>query len=100
MLSKLTSRKFWVAIVSIIVGVLGVLGADDSLIQMVSSVGLILIPAIVYIITEGRIDAAALNQIDMDAVIEAIKEYFAGSTEGTATETVTTDTATTAETRG
>jgi len=76
MQAKLTSRKFWVAVISIIVGVLGFLGADDNAIQFVSGAGLILIPGIIYIITEGRIDAAALQKIDIEELLETIKDYL------------------------
>jgi len=86
MIEKLTSRKFWVAIISIIAGVLGVLGANDNIIQLVSSAGLILVPAVIYIITEGKIDAAALSSVDADALIEAIKKYFLSNSKETETE--------------
>jgi len=76
MKEKLTSRKFWVAVISIIVGILGVFGADDSLIQLVSSIGLILIPAIIYIITEGKIDAVALRTIDFEQLLAEIKKFL------------------------
>ncbi|MDP4152580.1 MAG: hypothetical protein Q8865_03940 [Bacillota bacterium] len=71
---KLTSRKFWIAVISIITGILGVMGAGDNAIQAVSSAGLILIPAITYIIAEGKIDASAASQIDLDALLEVIKK--------------------------
>jgi uncharacterized repeat protein (TIGR02543 family) len=73
--TKLSSRKFWVAIISIIAGILGVLGADDDLIKMVSSVGLILIPTIIYIFIEGKIDASALSSVDIEALIKALQVY-------------------------
>ena len=80
MMQKLTSRKFWLAVISIVTGIMGVLGANDNAIQTVSSVALILIPAVVYIFAEGKVDAAAVQsavqQIDLDALVEAIKEYF------------------------
>ncbi len=72
---KLSSRKFLVTLISVIAGLLGLFGANDAVVQLVSSVGLILVPAIVYIVTEGKIDAAAA-QIDFDALLEAIKEYL------------------------
>lgn len=80
MRKKLASRKFWVAAVSIAAGVLGALGAEDSLVQMVSAVGLVLVPAVVYILTEGKLDAAALRAVDLDALGTAVSEYLAGKT--------------------
>ena len=91
MKAKLTSRKFWVAIVSILVGILGVLGASDDTIQMVSSVALILIPGIIYIVTEGKIDSAAAGAVDMAALIAAIKKYLAAE-ESTEEETANAET--------
>ncbi len=74
---KLTSRKFWMAIITIIVGILGVFGVADTTVETVSSLALILVPGIVYIFTEGRIDAAAVaKQIDFDALLEQIGELF------------------------
>lgn len=76
MMQKLKSRKFWVAIISIIVGILGVFGASDNVIQLVSSAGLILIPGIVYIVTEGKIDASAVSSVDVAELVETVKEYI------------------------
>lgn len=77
MQEKLTSRKFWMAIITIIMGVLGVLGADDNIIQMVSSIGLVLIPAVIYIIVEGKIDAAAVaKQVNWDEIFDILNDYF------------------------
>lgn len=55
------------ALVSVIVGIMGMFGVADGTIEMVSSSALILIPIIVYIVTEGKIDAAAVDQV-VDAV--------------------------------
>lgn len=79
MAEKLKSRKFWVAALSILVGVLGLLGAEESLLQLLSSAGLILVPAVVYMITEGKIDAAAVQAVDMEALASAVKEYMEAS---------------------
>lgn len=76
MKDKLTSRKFWLALISIIVGILGIFGADDNLIQSISSILLILVPAVIYIITEGRIDAAALQHIDLDDLLDSCKKLL------------------------
>ncbi len=74
---KLTSRKFWVAIISIIVGILGVFGVADSTIETISSLTLILVPGIVYIFSEAKVDAAAAaRQIDLEALFEILDEYY------------------------
>ena len=90
MLAKLTSRKFWITIISIIAGILSLLGTDDQIITAVSSIALILVPAIIYIITEGKIDAAALQQIDIEQLAETIQKLFR-TTETIGPITVTDD---------
>lgn len=57
MKNKLTSRKFWVAIISIITGILGILNCDDNIIIFVGSALTVIIPTVVYIITEGKVDS-------------------------------------------
>lgn len=66
--SKLTSRKFWVAAVGIISGV--VLIANGNTVEGAST----LIASIVgYLVAEGIIDAKAVNTIT-DSVEDAIEE--------------------------
>lgn len=74
---KLISRKFWLAIISILTGVLGLFGVADSTIEMVSSVALILVPAIAYIFVEGKVDAAAVaGKIDFEALRNLFEEFL------------------------
>lgn len=74
MLEKFKSRKFLMATLSVIVGIMGMFGVADNTIEMVSSIALILIPIITYIITEGKIDAAAVNQVvsSIDDIIDIL----------------------------
>lgn len=58
---KLTSRKFWMALITLVSGILGMIGADDNVVQIIASGALTLVPTIIYIITEGRIDAASVG---------------------------------------
>ena len=76
MKSKLTSRKFWLAVITIITGILGLFGVADTTIETVSSILLILVPAIVYIFAEGKIDAAAAKKIDFEALLKEIQVLF------------------------
>lgn len=57
MIEKITSRKFWVALISIITGILGIVNCDDNIIVFVGSALTVIIPTVVYIITEGKIDS-------------------------------------------
>lgn len=104
MLDKLKSRKFLMAVASVIVGILTMLGLPDNFIALVSGAALVIIPVITYIATEGRIDAAAVNLTtdavkEIMALIEAYKtEASIISTEKT-TSTETTASAIAAETK-
>jgi len=41
---------------------------------MIGSMLMILVPGIVYIFTEGKIDAKAVNQVDLDALLELFED--------------------------
>lgn len=60
--AKLKSRKFLVALAGIIVGVALISGADSGAITAVSGAVTALASVVSYILTEGRIDAAAVGQ--------------------------------------
>lgn len=60
---KLMSRKFLIAAVTVIAGIAGMCGADDSIVETISGALMALVPCIIYIATEGKIDAAAIGQI-------------------------------------
>lgn len=58
---KLTSRKLWLAIAGVATGIAMVLGADASEIQTVAGAITSLVSAVAYIIVEGRVDAASVQ---------------------------------------
>ena len=58
---KLTSRKLWMAIAGVATGIALALGADASEIQTVTGAVTALISAVVYIITEGKVDAESVK---------------------------------------
>lgn len=55
--SKLTSRKFWVAIVTFITSIITAFGASDSVVAQVTGIIMAGATAIAYIIGEGLVDA-------------------------------------------
>ena len=57
--AKLTSRKFWVTLISLLTGIAQLLGADGDLVSVVSGAALALVPVVIYILSEGRIAAAS-----------------------------------------
>lgn len=74
-LANLGSRKFLIALVSIISGILTLMNCNDSLIQFVCSLIMILVPAVTYIITEGVLDYTSICTM-LENVAEIINEYI------------------------
>lgn len=73
---KLTSRKLWAAIVGVITGLAMVFGLDEGVITNVSGAVVSAASIVVYIYTEGKVDAAAVGQAaeeEQDAA-EAVKD--------------------------
>ena len=58
---KLTSRKLWAAVVGVILGVATIFGLDEGVISTVSGAIMAMGSVIIYIVTEGKIDAAAVG---------------------------------------
>lgn len=75
-LKKLTSRKLWMAIAGVATGVAMALGADGGDIGTVAGAVTTIISIIVYIVTEGKIDAEGVkNAIEQTTdAIEVITE--------------------------
>ena len=71
MMQKLTSRKLWVAISTILSGVLMLFGFADTSVEMITGAVLILGGAIGYIAGEAKIDAARIKEAT-DAVIDIV----------------------------
>ena len=65
-LKKLTSRKFIMAVVSVVIGVAMVFGIEGSeIVEIVSTIGGIVTAlggAVVYINAEAKVDAAAVKE--------------------------------------
>ena len=68
---KLTSRKFLAALAGLVSGLAMVFGLDESIISQVSGAVVSVASVIAYIITEGKIDAAAVGDAAED-VAEAV----------------------------
>jgi uncharacterized membrane protein len=72
---KLSSRKLWAAIVGVIMGVAMVFGLDESTITDVAGAVVSIVSLMTYIITEGKIDAAAAEKlVGIDKVIEIVND--------------------------
>ncbi len=63
---KLTSRKLWLAVAGLIVGVLALFGVNADMAQQVSGVIMALGSVVAYIVGEGLVDAAAAGSDSSD----------------------------------
>lgn len=58
---KLSSRKLWAAVAGVVAGLAVVFGLDADVISTVSGAVVAVASVITYIVTEGKIDAAAVK---------------------------------------
>lgn len=75
-LNKLASRKLWAAVAGIILGTALAFGVDGDTITTVSGTITALCSLVTYILTEGRIDAAAAGQAAgaVQQAVDAVRE--------------------------
>ena len=64
MKQKLTSRKFWAAVVGVITGLAMVFGLDEGVISTVAGAVTALASIIAYISAEGAVDVARLKELE------------------------------------
>ena len=69
--TKLTSRKFWAAVVGVIMGVATVFGLDEGVISTVAGSVMTVASILGYILTEGIIDK---TRIDNDLMRGSVHE--------------------------
>lgn len=88
---KLSSRKLWAAVAGVVTGLAMAFGLDENIISTVAGAVTALASVVVYIMTEGKIDAAAVAKAieaaqDAKKVIEESESEPTeeGTTEGTA----------------
>lgn len=58
---KLTSRKFWIALAGLVVGILALWKVDANTVTQISGVVMSLGSVIAYILGEGLVDSAAVG---------------------------------------
>ena len=71
MRKKLSSRKLWAALAGLVSGLAMAFGLDESVMTQVTGAVVSVASVIAYIVTEGKIDAAAVGQAAED-VAEAV----------------------------
>ena len=84
MLEKFTSRKFIIAVLTIVAGVATALTEVGGEIGAICGIVAAIIAAVAYIIVEGNIDAKAVQLIKEAA--ESVVEYFDDDEKETDTE--------------
>jgi drug/metabolite transporter (DMT)-like permease len=84
MLEKFTSRKFIIAVLTIVAGVATALTEVGGEIGSICGIVAAVFAAAVYIITEGNIDAKAVQLIT--EATESVVDYFTDDEENTDTE--------------
>lgn len=72
---KLSSRKLWAAIAGVVTGLAMVFGLDENVITDVAGAVVSVASLITYIITEGKVDAAAVKNTvdDVQDAVEAVE---------------------------
>ena len=69
--SKLTSRKFWITLIGVGAGIAQLFGADGESVSVVCGALMTLLPSVIYIITEGKIDKESAKSL-LSSVSDAI----------------------------
>jgi len=73
---KLSSRKLWAAVAGLVAGLAMVFGLDENTITGVAGAVVSVASVVTYIITEGRVDAAAVRNA-VEEVIEVLEDETA-----------------------
>lgn len=71
---KLTSRKFWVAVATMVSGILMMFGIADGTAETISGAIITVSGAVVYMIMEGKVDKQHTNEIidGVDNVVDIL----------------------------
>lgn len=67
--SKLTSRKFWMALVGLVAGILMAFKVDAGTVETVSGVIMSAASVVAYIVGEGLADAANAGTVELSQVL-------------------------------
>lgn len=65
-MNKLKSRKFWLTLITTLSGIATALMSVNGEIGIIAGMVVAVLPTIVYVITEGKIDAKAVGMISED----------------------------------
>lgn len=73
LIEKITSRKFLACIAGVVLGVCMIFGLDEGTVNTVAGAVTSIASLVIYIYTEGKIDAAAVEKIQdtVEVVLDA-----------------------------
>lgn len=76
LIEKITSRKFLACIAGVVLGVCMIFGLDEGTVNTVAGAVTSIASLVIYIYTEGKIDAAAVEKIQdtIEVVMDAAEE--------------------------
>jgi hypothetical protein len=74
-LKKLGSRKFILALISIVSGIMTMANCNDSLIQLICGLITVIVPLVIYIVTEGVLDYKGIG-LALENMMEIIQNYI------------------------
>lgn len=76
---KLSSRKLWAAVAGVVTGLAMVFGLDENVVTSVAGAVVSVASVITYIITEGKVDAAAVKSAveDVQKAVEVMEDEAA-----------------------
>lgn len=76
LVKKLTSRKFIIAAITAIAGLITLFVGDNEVVQIIAGAAMTIVPTVVYCIMEGVVDAASVKTV-ADATAEAAEKLGA-----------------------
>lgn len=79
-MKKLSSRKLWAAAAGLVAGLAMVFGLDEGIITTVSGAVVTVASVIIYIVTEGKVDAAAVKKAAEE--VQKVGDALEGEPEG------------------
>lgn len=62
-LKKITSRKFLSCVAGVVLGVCMIFGLDEGVVNTIAGAITSIVSVVIYIYTEGKIDAAAVKKV-------------------------------------
>lgn len=77
--NKLTSRKFILAVITAITGIITLCVGENEVVKVISGAAMTIIPTVIYCIMEGVIDAKSIKTLT-DTVVDTAGKLGANET--------------------